>query len=157
MPELRGSGIWISPSIICLMKPKLIPELDVKDLTRSLEFYVGTVGFQLLYERPEERFAFLDLDGAHLMLQEAAGPGRRFRTAPLEPPYGRGVNFQIQLDEVRALYERITAKKFTVVIPLEEKWYRRDLVELGNRQFVAADPDGYLLRFYMDLGARSLA
>ena len=75
--------------------PVLVPELDVSDLARSLDFYVGLIGFEVLYERPEERFAYLTLGDAHLMLEEAAGPGRRFRTAPLERPYGRGVNFQI--------------------------------------------------------------
>ena len=30
----------------------------------------------------------------------------------------------------------------------EESWYRRGSEENGNRQFVVADPDGYLLRFY---------
>lgn len=73
------------------MVPKLIPELDVADLDRSLTFYVGVAGFRFCYGREEERFAYLDLDGVHLMLQEAAGPGRRFRTAPLEAPYGRGL------------------------------------------------------------------
>ena len=58
---------------------RLIPELDVSDLDRSLAFYVDVVGFRVLYDRPEERFAFLDLDGARLMLEEAAGPGRRFQ------------------------------------------------------------------------------
>ena len=31
---------------------------------------------------------------------------------------------------------------------------RQDRVENGNRQFVVADPDGYLLRFYTELGQR---
>jgi catechol 2,3-dioxygenase-like lactoylglutathione lyase family enzyme len=59
---------------------KLTPELDVADLDRSLAFYVNVIGFRVLFDRPEERFAFLDLDGVRLMLEEAAGPGRRFRT-----------------------------------------------------------------------------
>jgi catechol 2,3-dioxygenase-like lactoylglutathione lyase family enzyme len=133
----------------------LIPELDVSDLDRSLKFYVDVVGFSVLYDRPEERFAFLDLDGARLMLEEAAGPGRRFRSAPLERPYGRGVNFQIEVANVDALRERVRKAGFDPIIPIEERWYRRGEIELGNRQFVVADPDGYLLRFFSDLGRRS--
>lgn len=41
---------------------KLTPELDVADLDRSLAFYVDVIGFQVLFDRPEERFVFLDLD-----------------------------------------------------------------------------------------------
>ena len=35
------------------------PELDVSDLDRSLAFYVGVIGFAVMFDRPEERFAFL--------------------------------------------------------------------------------------------------
>jgi catechol 2,3-dioxygenase-like lactoylglutathione lyase family enzyme len=48
-----------------------------------LRFYVDVCGFEVAYERPAEGFAYLDREGAELMLQAAAGPGRRFRTAPL--------------------------------------------------------------------------
>jgi catechol 2,3-dioxygenase-like lactoylglutathione lyase family enzyme len=136
------------------MTPKLIPELDVDDLDSSLAFYVTVIGFRVLFDRPEERFAYLDLDGVHLMLEEAAGPGRRFRTAPLEHPYGRGVNFQIEVADVMAIYQRVRAAGAAVLIPLEERWYRQEQIENGNLQFVVGDPDGYLMRFFGDLGQR---
>jgi catechol 2,3-dioxygenase-like lactoylglutathione lyase family enzyme len=135
--------------------PPLTPELDVDDLSASLRVYIDAFGFKVLFERPEERFACLELEGAHLMLEEASGPGRRFRTAPLERPYGRGVNLQIRVSDVVALYDRATRAGVSPIVPLEERWYRQGDVERGNRQFVAADPDGYLLRFFSDLGAKS--
>ena len=133
---------------------RLTPELDVADLACSMAFYVDTLGFSIAFERPEERFAYLELEGAQMMLEEAAGPGRRFRTAPLEHPYGRGVNFQIEVADVDALYARVLAAGSSLVIPLEERWYRQGLAERGNRQFVVTDPDGYLLRFVTTLGKR---
>jgi catechol 2,3-dioxygenase-like lactoylglutathione lyase family enzyme len=136
------------------MTARLIPELEVEDLDRSLAFYTGVIGFTVLYARPEERFAFLELEGANLMLEEAAGPGRRFPTAPLEHPFGRGVNFQIQVADVDALHARVLAAQSQVILPMEERWYRRNDHEVGNRQFVVADPDGYVLRFFGDLGRR---
>lgn len=139
------------------MTAKVIPELDVSSLQKSLYFYIQLVGFKILYDRPEERFAFLELDGAQLMLEEEAGPGRRFRTAPLEPPYGRGMNLQISVADIDGMYARLTAAGAVIVLPMEETWYRRETEELGNRQFVVADPDGYLLRFFRDLGSRPAA
>ena len=133
---------------------KLVPELDVADLDRSLAFYVELIGFRVLFGRPEDRFAYLDLSGVHLMLEEAAGPGRRFRTAPLEHPYGRGINLMIEVPEAEQLYSRVKAAGCEMVIPLEERWYRQDDIENGHRQFVVADPDGYLLRFHSSLGKR---
>jgi catechol 2,3-dioxygenase-like lactoylglutathione lyase family enzyme len=137
-----------------MMTARLIPELEVDDLDRSLAFYTGVVGAIVLYARPEERFAFLELEGANLMLEEAAGPGRRFHGAPLEHPFGRGVNFQIQVSNVDEIHARVLAATARVVLPMEERWYRRGDHETGNRQFVVADPDGYLLRFFTDLGQR---
>jgi catechol 2,3-dioxygenase-like lactoylglutathione lyase family enzyme len=138
-----------------MMTARLIPELEVEDLDRSLAFYTGVIGCTVVYARPEERFAFLDLQSANLMLEEAAGPGRRFHGAPLEHPYGRGVNFQIQVANVDELHARVLAAQAHVVLPMEERWYRRSGHETGNRQFVVADPDGYLLRFFTDLGQRT--
>lgn len=134
--------------------PKLVPELDVSDIEASLAFYTDICGFTVLFARPEERFAYLDLDGVRLMLEEATGPGRRFRTAPLERPYGRGVNFQIAVRDVDALSDRAQAAGCDVLIPMEERWYRAGAILSGNRQFVVADPDGYLLRFFSDFGER---
>lgn len=144
----------------------LAPELDVFDLATSLRFYVGVLEFRVLFERPDERFAYLERLGAELMIQEAAGPGRRFRTASLETPYGRGVNFQLRVTNVDALMTSAIEAGAEIVVPMEERWYRVDVAqpggrwpragstEVGNRQFVLTDPDGYLWRPFQDLGER---
>jgi catechol 2,3-dioxygenase-like lactoylglutathione lyase family enzyme len=137
------------------MTARLVPELDVSDLERSLTFYVEVCGFSILYERPAERFAYLELDGAELMLQAADGPGRRFRTAALEAPYGRGINLQIEVAEVEPILARILQVGAEIVVSLEERWYPSAEGVLGNRQLVVADPDGYLLRLFEDLGSRA--
>jgi catechol 2,3-dioxygenase-like lactoylglutathione lyase family enzyme len=134
--------------------PSLVPELDVLDLARSLDFYCRVLGFRVRFDRPEERFAYLILEDVHLMLEEAAGPGRRFRTAPLEYPYGRGANFMMKVADASALCARVEDAGFVPYLPLEDRWYRQDQVENGNRQFGVADPDGYLLRFFTYLGKR---
>jgi catechol 2,3-dioxygenase-like lactoylglutathione lyase family enzyme len=137
--------------------PRIVPELDVVNLENSLAFYVGVLGFTVAFERTEEMFAYLTRVGIELMLEEAAGPGRRFRTAPLEYPFGRGMNLQIEVTDVDALHQRVVAAGQTLILPLEERWYRRDASEHGNRQFVVADPDGYLLRFVSSLGSRPIS
>ena len=145
----------------------LVPELDVSDLAESLDFYRGVVGFTLVFERPAERFAYLDLEGSSLMLKQAAGPGRRLRTGPLEHPFGRGVNFQTAVADVDALCHRVIAAGLELIVPLEERWYDVDVLvatgrwhqrgpmAAGNRQFVVADPDGYQWRFFTSLGTRA--
>jgi catechol 2,3-dioxygenase-like lactoylglutathione lyase family enzyme len=134
----------------------LVPELYVSDIDRSRRFYTGVLGFAVLYDRPEERFAYLMRDGAALMLEQPDDPGRTWLAGPLEHPYGRGVNFQIEVADLGPLYAAVLAAQAPLLLPLEECWYRRGDAQLGQRQFVVQDPDGYLLRFCQDLGSRPL-
>ncbi len=137
-----------------IVTPSLIPEIDVTDLAASMSVYQNVFGFELLLQREEEAFAYLALGQAHLMMQQADGPGRRFHTAPLQRPYGRGINFQILVESVDVILARAGDHGLDIVIDLEERWYRQDKIHRGNRQFVVADLDGYILRFYEDLGSR---
>jgi uncharacterized glyoxalase superfamily protein PhnB len=89
------------------------------------------------------------------MLEQADGPGRRFRTAPLEYPFGRGLNLQVEVPDVDSLYAQAAEAGAIIYLPLEERWYRRGGKEVGHRQFVVVDPDGYLLRFFSSLGRRA--
>ena len=131
----------------------LTPELSVRDFASSLEFYTRVLGFTVRYERPEEGFAFLELGAATLMIDEL-GQGRDWQTALLEYPLGRGVNFQIMTGDLEPLLERLNRAGITLFTDVEEKWYRKNQLEVGNRQFLVQDPDGYLLRFAQDLGQR---
>jgi catechol 2,3-dioxygenase-like lactoylglutathione lyase family enzyme len=133
----------------------LIPELSVSDWQRSVAFYCGMLGFACVYDRPEEGFAFLRRGSAQLMLDQI-GQGRTFNNGhgPETPPFGRGVNLQIAVESVAPILSTLQENDWPLFLPLEDRWYRRDAVLLGNRQFVVADPDGYLLRFYEDLGSR---
>jgi len=82
----------------------LVPELYCSDFARSLRFYVDLLGFQILYDRPEERFAYLEREGAELMIEEPTG--RVWLTASLSYPFGRGINLQIAVSQIDKLYDK---------------------------------------------------
>lgn len=136
-------------------EPALVPELSVRDATASRTFYCSLLGFSCLYDRPEEGFACLTLGMARLMIDQL-GLGRDFDPGliDLAPPYGRGVNLQIEVPDLAAILRRLEGAGWPLRLPPEDRWYRRGTVELGNRQVVVADPDGYLLRLFEDLGER---
>jgi catechol 2,3-dioxygenase-like lactoylglutathione lyase family enzyme len=133
----------------------LVPELTVSDYAASVAFYRDLLGFSVRYARPEEGFGFVELGAAQLMLDQA-DKGRTFAVdgAVLEKPFGRGVNFQIEVEAVSPMLARLVEAGVTLYLPLEDKWYRAGDMERGNRQFAVADPDGYLLRFFESLGER---
>jgi hypothetical protein len=82
---------------------------------------------------------------------------RTWKTGEFEHPLGRGVNLQIQtVEKLDTLLSRLRRNNVPLFMEPEEKWYRKGDHEVGNRQFLVQDPDGYLLRFFEDLGTRKL-
>ncbi|AMH04277.1 bleomycin resistance protein [Achromobacter xylosoxidans] len=138
------------------LRARMVPELLVADLPRSLAFWMDHCGFQIAYRREAEGFVYLDLDGAQFMLEEVRGDDN-WITAALEAPRGRGVNFEIKVSAIEPLLERLARARWPLYREPEERWYRSDAVEVGVRQFLVQDPDGYLLRFSARIGERPAA
>lgn len=133
----------------------VIPELSINNLQASLDFYTRILGFSVAYKREKEGFAFLVLGEAQLMIDQMT-LGRDWKTGELEYPFGRGVNFQIEVESIDPILASLKMNSVKLFMEPEEKWYRIDNVELGNRQFLVQDPDGYLLRFTEDIGERPM-
>jgi catechol 2,3-dioxygenase-like lactoylglutathione lyase family enzyme len=130
----------------------LVPELAVADLAISRAFYLGVLGFALEYER--EGFAYLSRGDVQIMIEQAGG---HWSTGPLERPFGRGINLQMQVDNVEHLLEQVKSANWPLFLPLRTKWYRAGEVERGQSEFIIQDPDGYLLRFCQNIGERQVA
>lgn len=130
----------------------LVPELLVSELDRALAFYRDLCGFRVRYGRPEDGFAYLDLGGAQIMLEELGRDA--WLTGRLDPPFGRGLNLQIEVADVASLAGKLEAAGLPLFRPLTTEWYRQDDVEHGQSQFLVQDPDGYLLRFVQPLATR---
>ena len=136
--------------------PDLVPELLVEDLAASLGFWVGLCGFEVLYDRPDDGFAYLHAGTAHLMLEQV-GVGRNWIPGALERPLGRGINFQIMLPHIDPLLERLAAAEWPLFMAAETKWYETGRTRAGVAQFLVQDPDGYLVRFSSRVGASGIA
>lgn len=137
------------------MSNALVPEFAVSDWQKSKAFYRDVLGFACLYERPEDGFCYLTLGEAEIMIDQI-GEGRTFDDGhlPQAYPFGKGLNVQIRVKAISKMIETLRQQGVALYLEPEDKWYRVEEVESGNRQFVVADPDGYLLRFYEDLGTR---
>lgn len=133
-------------------RSKSVPELMVTNLPESLHFWTSLVGFNIAYERPG--FAYLDLQGVQFMLEQYDPSEGQWLTAPLETPLGRGINFQIIVDSVEPLLQRLAEVQWPLFRPWADVWYRADVVEVGQREFLVQDPDGYLVRLVESLGER---
>ena len=135
---------------------QLLPEFDVFDLNESLHFYIDLIGFYKVYERIEEKFAFLQLGSVQIMIQQINFENIKWNTGKLEYPLGIGINFQIDVNNIDEIYGRLKAEDYKIFIDMEEHWYRKDDILMGCKEFLVQDPNGYVLRFSQDIGEKKV-
>jgi catechol 2,3-dioxygenase-like lactoylglutathione lyase family enzyme len=129
----------------------LVPELGVSNIQESLAFWCGLLGFDIAYDRPAARFAYLTRDDLQVMLCERNG---RWETAGMQRPFGRGINLQMVVDRIQPVLNALADADWPLYEQPDEVWYRVGDQEFGQREFLVQDPDGYLMRFAERLGVR---
>ncbi|GAB4191397.1 MAG: VOC family protein [Thalassobaculales bacterium] len=133
----------------------MVAELHVLDLEASLAFWTGLLGFAVAYRRREEKFAYLERpEGGQIMLCQRHG---RFETGPLDPPLGRGAMFQVYIEGLQPVLDRLAAAGWPLYLGPREVWRRTGDREGGQREVFVQDPDGYLVMAAESLGSRPLA
>jgi len=109
----------------------MVPELGVTDFAVSRAFYVDLIGFSVRFERGDPAFAYLELGEVQLMIEEISSES--WVTAALEAPLGRGINLQIEIEEVVPLVCQLEANGFAPFCTLAETWAPIDLESRGAR------------------------
>lgn len=127
---------------------RMVPELTVTDFTASLHFYTVVLGFEVRIQRQQPEFAYLCYGEAQLIIEQLHTKG--WNTADLCWPLGRGINFQIEVDDIEAVLVRLQQHAVPLYQSLRDNHY--DLDDIGEttacqREFLVQDSDGYLLRF----------
>ena len=73
----------------------------------------------------------------------------------MQRPYGRGLNLQMTVDRIEPILNALEDAGWSLYEQPNEVWYRVGEEELGQREFLVQDPDGYLMRFAERIGIRS--
>ena len=97
---------------------KLIPELVVSNLSKSLGFYVNFQGIQVMLSENDT-----------------------WNNGKLEYPFGRGINFQIEVKDINPIIKSLESNNYPLFRIPKENWYRKDKQLLGNREFLVQDTD----------------
>jgi catechol 2,3-dioxygenase-like lactoylglutathione lyase family enzyme len=120
---------------------KLVPNLVVADVDRSIAFYRDVLGFSVVTTVPDQSpFVFAIVQNGSVAINLNA------RSAAVEeyPAFGErpiGGTLTLFIDVVgiddawASLRERVP-----IVMPFEKKWY-------GLTEFAFEDPDGYVITF----------
>ncbi len=118
---------------------KLQLELFVEDVERSVDFYTGVLGFEVL-KRKEDGYTALAQGQALIALNRRStlDSTHPIHARPGEP-LGRGVEIALMVEDVRATYDRVGARDWPRSTELtRQPW--------GAWDFRILDPDGYYLR-----------
>lgn len=121
----------------------LIPELSVSNIDNSIKFYKD-IGFEIIYERKEDKFCFLQLEKNQIMIEQV---NDNWNTGVLEYPFGRGINISMSVDNVDLYYDKIVKSGVKIFRDMKISKYRVDNTIYEDKEFLIQDPDGYLLRF----------
>ena len=121
----------------------LIPELSVSNIEVSKKFYEN-LGFKIVYERPEKKFCFIQLENNQIMIEEN---NDNWNVGKLEYPYGNGINISMSVNNVEQLYKCLKNKEIQFFLDLKVNEYRVNDKIFQDKEFLLQDPDGYLLRF----------
>ncbi len=88
------------------------------------------------------------------MLEQIDSDAGQWLTAPLAKPFGRGINLQIDVEAVAPIIQKLDESGCPLYRECKDTWYRADNVEIGQREFIVQDPDGYLVRLVERLGEK---
>jgi catechol 2,3-dioxygenase-like lactoylglutathione lyase family enzyme len=132
---------------------KMVPELTVFDFEKSLKFYTEVLGFSVMFAR--DGFVYLEQESVQIMLEQYSED--IWLTGKLEAPLGRGINFQMEFENIEPIYQRLKAIDYAFFRESKDVWRKTGEVQSGQREFLIQDYDGYLLRFCQYLGEKELA
>jgi uncharacterized glyoxalase superfamily protein PhnB len=119
------------------------PELFVPDVEAAVEYFTGTLGFQVYRLEPGD-FAVLWLEGSIILV---ADEHYYFEMgAAATEPRGRAIDTRIMVRDVDATYERVKRNGAAIVHDIGDRFY-------GLRDFVVQDPWGFRWRFAAPLPA----
>src|SRR3990170_3870552 len=68
-----------------------------------------------------------------------------------------GAMFQLYVDDLDAVLERLAARALTIYLGPREIWRAVGALEFGQREVFVQDPDGYLVMVAQNIGTRGQA
>jgi catechol 2,3-dioxygenase-like lactoylglutathione lyase family enzyme len=123
---------------------RIIPQLTISDMQRSLRFYVDILGFEITASDPEENPHFVTIEkedsSFFLVTDESREEGKKI--ALDQNDRGVGIRLYFEVDDASDLHARLS---HAGVSGLGDLVYNT-LEEYS--EFNLIDPDGYELGFY---------
>ena len=117
------------------------PNLLVRDVRKSTEFYRDVLGFTMGQTVPDQEpfvFVWMKRDDVSVFLNDIKAAEHDYPAAAAMPPGGTATMFFI-VSDVDGYHAQV-APKANVILPLKTQFY-------GMREFAVTDPDGHIITF----------
>jgi catechol 2,3-dioxygenase-like lactoylglutathione lyase family enzyme len=114
---------------------QITPFMHVRDLEHALDFFTGTLGFQVMYR--QGNYAYFEREGVAFRLLEEGGPDGA-------PPGNRRFGYYIDVRDVDGLYAEMKSRLDAlphgdVCGPVDQAY--------GQRELLVVAPDGNVIAF----------
>lgn len=117
------------------------PNLLVRDVKKSTEFYRDVLGFTMGETVPDQEpfvFVWMKRDEVSVFLNDINAAAHDYPAAASMPAGGTAAMFFI-VSDVDGYHAQV-APKANVIMPLKTQFY-------GMREFAVTDPDGHIITF----------
>mgnify|MGYP000279667218 CR=1 FL=1 len=119
----------------------ITPNIMVKDVNATLEYYTNELGFKLIDTNPElgqYEWGYVMLDNVGLMFQEEKSLKDEYKE--IQPMnVGGALTFYIRVKNIHGYFNGIS-KKVKIVKPMNKTFY-------GTDEFAIMDINGFILTF----------
>ena len=118
---------------------KLTPNLVVRDVTDSLNFYRDVLGFERAFSVPDAPpyvFAACGGGGVEIFFNDKNVVGEDYPA--LATNIGGSFTMFIEVDDLKAVLANVERQKAEISMPVKDQFY-------GMRELAFKDPDGYTI------------
>jgi len=119
---------------------KLTPNLVVRDVAASLEFYRSVLGFQpaiTVPEHPPYVFGSVTSGGGEIFFNDRKAVAEDYPPLGARPA-GGALTLFVEVEGIEEILAAVKASKAKIVMPLKQQFY-------GMREFAFEDPEGWIV------------
>ncbi|MFZ0287607.1 MAG: VOC family protein [Candidatus Sulfotelmatobacter sp.] len=121
---------------------KLTPNLVVRNVEASLNFYRNVLGFQpgfTVPDAPPYVFGSVTSDGVEIFFNDQKAVAEDYPALGAKP-IGGSLTLFIEVEEFEDLFQRVQQHGAKITMPMKDQFY-------GMREFAFEDPEGWVVTF----------
>ena len=119
---------------------KLTPNLVVRNVEASLNFYRNVLGFQpgfTVPDAPPYVFGSVTSDGVEIFFNDQKAVAEDYPALGAKP-IGGSLTLFIEVEEFEDLFQRVQQHGAKITMPMKDQFY-------GMREFAFEDPEGWVV------------